>query len=80
MTIIISSNSIILYHKIDSTNATEVPEAEPESVQHEMGDSGDEVSDTTILSEISATEEPEIGISLSNNYNLYLVYLLKLLT
>ena len=33
-----------------------------------MGDSGDDVSDTTILSEISTTEESETGISLSVNH------------
>jgi hypothetical protein len=43
----------------DSTNSTEIPEAEPESAQPETGDSGDEISDTTILSEISTTEESQ---------------------
>ena len=66
-------NMIILYIKIESTNSTEIPDAEPESAQPEMGDSGDEVSDTTILSEISTTEESETGMSLSIKQSFYLV-------
>jgi len=46
----------------DSTNSTEIPEAEPESAKPEMGDSGDDELDVASLPEISTTAESETDI------------------